>query len=48
MEIGFNPIGVTSTKGGDAEIKEKSHQEGELECFISRHGRFPVSHSQSY
>ena len=33
MEIRFRPIGVVHTKAGDDDVKEKGHQEGELEIF---------------
>jgi tRNA-Thr(GGU) m(6)t(6)A37 methyltransferase TsaA len=33
MEITFKSIGVTHTKGSDAEVREKGDLEGELEIF---------------
>lgn len=33
MDIMFQAIGITHTKGGDAEVREKGGLEGELEIF---------------
>lgn len=33
MDITFKPIGMTHTKGSDAEVREKGGLEGELEIF---------------